>query len=94
MILAVLGLVIFAVYCVCRHTPIQSWLVVVVLITLLPLTLILPDLIDGGQRSAIARYWMPAYLGLGLAVAYGLAHQLTQTRLRTQPSGQGSLQSS
>ncbi len=43
----------------------------ILLLVLLPaLGLILPDLLLGGQRSSISRYFIPSYLGLQVAGAY------------------------
>jgi len=41
------------------------------------LALVIPDLVLGGMRSIQARYLMPCYLGIPLAVAYLLATQIT-----------------
>lgn len=37
------------------------------------LGLALPDLLAGGVRSTQVRYWMPIYLGLGIAIAFAIA---------------------
>ncbi|GAB4346501.1 MAG: hypothetical protein Fur0042_11990 [Cyanophyceae cyanobacterium] len=50
-------------------------------LTLVPwLCLWLPDLIDGGQRATVARFLMPAYVGLYLLVAFAVAHWLADDR--------------
>jgi hypothetical protein len=43
--------------------------------------LILPDIILGGRRSSIARYAIPCYLGIQLAVAYLLTFKLPKKRI-------------
>ncbi|NER51394.1 MAG: hypothetical protein F6J92_32960 [Symploca sp. SIO1A3] len=78
--LTILALVIYAVYVLCRQTPQRIWLLIVTLITVTPLALILPDLISGGQRSASARYFIPCYLGIQLAVAYLFASKLRESQ--------------
>jgi uncharacterized membrane protein len=47
--------------------------------TTLPLVLL--DLKSGGQRSTIARYHLPSYLGIQLAVAYLLSTKLSNIAL-------------
>ncbi|MBD1933928.1 MULTISPECIES: glycosyltransferase family 39 protein [Cyanophyceae] len=74
--IALLSLAIYSLYFVCRQTQIRVWLFIFTLIGVTGLTLILPDLIFGGQRSAIARYLTPCYLGIQLAVAYLLATKI------------------
>jgi uncharacterized membrane protein len=65
-----------AVYFLWRSTPMQVWLFVITLIGTTGLTIFLPDLILGGQRSTATRYAIPCYLGIQLAVAYLFAVQL------------------
>ncbi|NES20530.1 MAG: hypothetical protein F6K41_16760 [Symploca sp. SIO3E6] len=78
--LTILALVIYAVYFLCRQTPRRVWLLIVTLITVTPIALILPDLISGGQRSASARYFVPCYLGIQLAVAFLFASKLRESQ--------------
>lgn len=67
----------YAIYFVCRHTPKRVWLFIVTLIGVTALTLGLPDLILGGQRSVRTRYLIPCAIGIELAVAYLLTIQST-----------------
>ncbi|TAD79738.1 MAG: hypothetical protein EA001_03070 [Oscillatoriales cyanobacterium] len=60
-----------------RNTPPAVWLFPIAWAAT-PLPFALLDAIDGGQRSTIARYFLPAYLGLGLILAAGLARALTR----------------
>jgi uncharacterized membrane protein len=69
-ILAVLILVGYALYFLCRQTSMRVWLFVLTLSGVTALALVLPDLIVGGGRSKILRYLIPFYLGIQLAVAY------------------------
>jgi uncharacterized membrane protein len=73
-------LVIYALYRLCRETPVQTWWFVLTLIGSTALPLALPDLILGGQRSTSSRYLVPCYLGIQLAVAYLFASHLNQGR--------------
>lgn len=60
-----------------RHTPKRTWLFIYLLIGMTALSLVLPDLILGGIRSSVARYLIPCYLGIQLAIAHLLATQMT-----------------
>ncbi|NET35316.1 MAG: hypothetical protein F6K19_25355 [Cyanothece sp. SIO1E1] len=80
-------LLIYALYSLCRQTPKQTWLFVVLLIGVTSLPLILPDLMWGGQRSISARYFIPSYIGIHLVVAYLLTDKLTQVRAIQQKIG-------
>ena len=66
-------LAIYSVYYLYRKTPLSVWLFIFTLIGITAIALILPDLISGGQRSRVARYLTPCFLGIDLAVAYYLA---------------------
>lgn len=82
----VLILVLYALYFVWRTTPKQIWLFIFSLILVMALALILPDLILGGQRSGAvnARYFIPCYLGIELAVAHLLATGIISIRTLQQ----------
>ncbi|MBE9059619.1 hypothetical protein [cf. Phormidesmis sp. LEGE 11477] len=56
-----------------RHTPKRVWLFVMLLMSVSAVGQVLPDLLNGGRRSLVARYSLTAYLGLELAVAYVIA---------------------
>lgn len=71
-------LVCYSIYFICSQTSKQVWLFVLTLMGTLSLTLVLPDLILGGQRSASSRYLVPFYLGIQLSIAYLLASQSTK----------------
>ncbi len=69
-------LVGYSIYFLCLHTPKAVWLFILTLIGTTSLALILPDVILGGSRSIGARYLIPCYLGIELAVAYLLSTQM------------------
>ncbi|MEM9543992.1 MAG: glycosyltransferase family 39 protein, partial [Cyanobacteria bacterium P01_E01_bin.42] len=69
-------LAFYSFYFLYRHTPAKVWLFVVTLTLTLPLFLILPDLILGGQRATSSRYLVPLYLGIQIAIAYLLSVQI------------------
>jgi len=66
-------LVAYALYFLWHHTAPKVWLFILSLMLPITLFLVAPDLILGGQRSNIARYFMPCYLAIQLAVAYLLS---------------------
>lgn len=72
----ILILVGYSLYFICRYSDRPVWLFILTLIGSTALPLMLPDIISGGQRSGIARYLLPAYLGIELAVASAIAHHL------------------
>lgn len=82
--LVLLALVVYSIYLVCRKTPKEVWLFVLTLIGATPLALVLPDLILGGMRSIQARYLIPCYLGVQLAVAYLLATKIASPTANIQ----------
>lgn len=82
LILGTTVLVGYALYFLCRHTERRVWLFVVLLTSITVLTLALPDLLLGGRRSGIARYLIPSFLGLEIAVAYLLAEGTLVARRR------------
>ncbi|MEL7039536.1 MAG: glycosyltransferase family 39 protein [Cyanobacteria bacterium J06592_8] len=72
-----LALSIYALYFLIKTTPQKTWLFILTLIGVPGMILILPDLILGGRGSTIARYAMPCYLGIQIAVAYLFTQKLT-----------------
>ncbi|MGK7929639.1 MAG: glycosyltransferase family 39 protein [Spirulina sp.] len=76
----ILLLILYSFYFLCRHTPLHIGFFVVTLTLTLPLFLVLPDLILGGQRSTSSRYLVPMYLGIQIAIAYLLATQILHPR--------------
>ena len=71
-ILVFLGYTIYFLY---RRTPLKTWLFIVSLIIIPALGLILPDLISGGQKSIMVRYFMPSVVGIQVAIAYWLVEE-------------------
>lgn len=77
-----IALVVYAFYILCNYTSTSSWLFVVTLLFITTISLVLPDVISGGQRSSIARYLLPGYLAIQIAVAYLFANRLTAICLK------------
>lgn len=74
--------IIYSIYFLCKKTERYKWLFVLNLIGLPTLTLVLQDVISGGQRSTIGRYLIPGYLGIQIAVAYLLITQITSSSIK------------
>ncbi|NES80171.1 MAG: hypothetical protein F6K10_00970 [Moorea sp. SIO2B7] len=72
----VLSLIIYSIYLLCQRTHVRIWLFILTLIASTALAVILPDLISGGYRSIMGRYFTPCYLGIELAVAYLLTTKI------------------
>ncbi|GAB4528278.1 MAG: hypothetical protein Tsb0014_09510 [Pleurocapsa sp.] len=79
--LILLLLTIYSIYYLCRKTPPSIWLFVITLISVTAIALVLPDLVSGGQRSRVARYLTPCYLGINLAVAYYVGREILSKKL-------------
>ena len=65
----------YATYFLYRQTPLKIWLFIVSLVIIPALGLIIPDLIPGGQKSIMVRYFMPSVLGIQIAIAYWLGKE-------------------
>lgn len=72
----ILILVAYSIYELCRQTPVRIWLFVLTLMGTTTLAIVLPDLFSGGYRSIMARYFVPSYIGMELAVAYLLGTKI------------------
>ncbi len=70
----VLGAIVYAFYCLCRHSPRDFWLFVLIFTSASALPLVIPDLVLGGQRSTAGRYLLPTFLGMQLALAFSIGH--------------------
>ena len=76
LIIPVLSFIVYAFYYLIRHTPRQTRLFMVLLTSFTAITLGLPDLISGGQRSTVGRYIIAVYIGIQLATAYCLGDRI------------------
>ena len=69
-------LAIFVILCyrtLCLKTKPQTWLLLVVMTAIPSLMLIVPDLVQGGIKSIMTRYFLPNILMIQIAVAYWLS---------------------
>jgi uncharacterized membrane protein len=82
--LIVLLLVGVSLYLLCRQAPRHIWLFITTLIGVTTLTLMVGDLFLGWSLSSTARYLFPGYIGVQLAVAYGLSRQMIFARPQWQ----------
>lgn len=69
----------------CHTSPQRIWLFILTLVGVTALALIIPDLILGGQRSSMTRYFTPSILGIQLAVSYLLAAKISWASVRALP---------
>lgn len=74
---AIIILVGYSFYFICRHTPKTVWLFILTLFGVTALALLLPDIIYGGQRAIQARFLIPCYLSIQLAVSYLIATKIS-----------------
>lgn len=72
----ILILIVYSFYFIYRTTDLKIWFFILTLMIFNCLPLILPDLILGGYRSIMARYFIPCYLGIQLSVAYLFANKI------------------
>ncbi|MBD2740939.1 glycosyltransferase family 39 protein [Coleofasciculus sp. FACHB-1120] len=70
-------LVSYAIYFLCRQTEKRVWLFILTMVGVTAIALTLPDLISGGRRSGVARYLIPCYLAIEIAIAYLLAVKIS-----------------
>lgn len=89
LVVPTLLLEIYAIYFVCRRAPYSVSAFILTLMGGTFLSLMLPDLIVGGQRAIVSRYLFPCYLGVLLAVAYFISAQLAASQTRQRRLGQG-----
>ena len=69
--------VAYSFYFVFRHTAKTVWLFLLTLFGVTALALILPDITIGGQRSIQARFFIPCYLRIQLAVSHLIATKIS-----------------
>ena len=74
--LSILALAAYSMYFLCRRTQKRTWLFVLTLTGSAFVPLALGDMIWGGRRTTVARYLIPSYLGLQLALAHLLAARI------------------
>ena len=63
----------------CKKSLQKAWLFILTLVGVTAIALVLPDLLWGGRRSTVSRYFITCYLGIHLSVAYLIATQITPT---------------
>ncbi|NJN87717.1 MAG: hypothetical protein HC881_17195 [Leptolyngbyaceae cyanobacterium SL_7_1] len=70
------GLVGYAIYYLVRHAPKSTRWFLLTLVGIPFLTLALPDLLMGGERSERIRYLFPSYIAIQMTLAYLFASQV------------------
>ncbi len=71
------GLTVYTLLWGFRHFPKSALLFLSLLGGVSLLAFVGPDLIFGGRRSSVSRYFMPTYLSLQMAIAYLLSQKIT-----------------
>ncbi|BAY63096.1 hypothetical protein NIES22_31750 [Calothrix brevissima NIES-22] len=80
--LALLILIAYSIYYLCRSTPKSSWLFILTLTLTTAIFLIVPDVISGGRRSGVPRYMIPTFLGIQLMIACLLSSKIIESRVK------------
>ncbi|MBW4518512.1 MAG: glycosyltransferase family 39 protein [Scytolyngbya sp. HA4215-MV1] len=80
----ILILVGYSIYFLYTKTPPKTYLFIFILIGSTAFSLILSDLVLGGNRQTWSRYIVACYLGIQLSVAYFLSHQVSSIKNRTR----------
>ncbi|HCF26178.1 MAG TPA: hypothetical protein DEV81_02905 [Cyanobacteria bacterium UBA11049] len=73
---AIIILVGYSFYFVFRHTAKTVWLFILTLFGVTAIALLLPDITIGGERSIQARFLIPCYLSIQLAVSHLIATKI------------------
>ena len=71
--LLILLLAIYSLYYLIRYTSRKVWLFLITLIVVPTLFQIVPDLLTPSIRSLQARYYLPVFLGMQMAISYLIA---------------------
>ncbi len=71
-------LLIYAIYWLCKTTTPRVWLFIVLLLAIPALAHVIPDLLSGGRRSLLARYFVPSFVAINLAIAYLVVSQINR----------------
>jgi uncharacterized membrane protein len=82
--IALLILIGYSTYYLCRSSPQSSSLFVLSLMLTTAIALVIPDLIFGGRRSGVPRYLIPTFLGIQLMVAYLLTNKIVYMQGRSR----------
>lgn len=77
-IVLIFTLIIYSFYFLIQNTDKNIWLYILLLAVIPTLGLILPDIISGGMKSSITRYFFPAYLSIYLTIAYTVGIKFAQ----------------
>lgn len=84
LILSIVALEAYSFYFLCQKAPNHARIFILSLTGVTTIILLLPDLLVGGQRSTVARYFIPCYLGIQVTVAYFFSQQVINLRSQRQ----------
>jgi uncharacterized membrane protein len=82
--IAIVLLVVYAFYFICRHAPLRVWLFVLALTAVPFLLLAFSDVILSSDRALRIRYLIPSYIGIGIALAYLFEQMIRGRSWQTQ----------
>ena len=69
-------IVIYSLYFLCKKTPYKISLFVIISLILVPTFIfIIPDILIGGRRSSVSKYFIPCYLGLQISISFLLGYK-------------------
>jgi len=77
------GVLVWALRAVWRTAPRPVSLFILATALVPPLMLILPDLIAGGGKSQVVRYWLPGMVSFGVAFGYAFGNELAKGSRRS-----------
>ncbi|MBL1211234.1 glycosyltransferase family 39 protein [Geminocystis sp. GBBB08] len=72
------SLIFYSFFFLIKNNSKNIWLYLLLLVLIPTLGLIVPDLIFGGIRSSMTRYFFPAYLAIYLTIAYTLGKKIEE----------------
>ncbi|WP_017292918.1 glycosyltransferase family 39 protein [Geminocystis herdmanii] len=77
-IIFIFSIIFYSFFFMVNNISKNIWLYLLLLVLIPTLGLILPDLIFGGIKSSMTRYFFPAYLSIYLTIAYTLGKKIEQ----------------
>jgi uncharacterized membrane protein len=78
---------VYALYFLMKQVPLKFSYFLLISIFLFPTITTLYDLLKGGSRSSVTRYYLPSMIGIELAVAYLITTQITERQRKKLGQG-------
>ena len=83
---ALVGLIIWSTFKLIRTSNLSQWLLPVLLCGVPVAAFVTPDLLLGGMRSLISRYFLPTYIGAILILGFSLSSPHTKAQSASRPA--------